>query len=78
MITVNTSEAKTRLSELLSEVEQNHETVVICRNGTPVAELGPLNKVGDPFRQSPRLKKVVFYEDPSLPLSDNEWPTSVR
>ncbi|MBF0275817.1 MAG: type II toxin-antitoxin system Phd/YefM family antitoxin, partial [Nitrospinae bacterium] len=39
MITVNTHEAKTRLSELLTKIEQTKETVLICRNGSPVAEL---------------------------------------
>ncbi|MBF0546841.1 MAG: type II toxin-antitoxin system prevent-host-death family antitoxin [Candidatus Riflebacteria bacterium] len=74
MISVNTHEAKTRLSELLSRVESNQETVVICRNGTPVAELIPWGKTKNPLLTSPKLKKVKFFEDPSLPLSENEWP----
>lgn len=78
MLSVNTHEAKSRLSELLARVEKQRETVVICRNGTPVAELLPWNKVRDPLRQSPRLKDVVFHEDPSLPLSTDDWPESAR
>ena len=39
MITVNTHEAKTKLSSLLAAVEERGEAVVICRNGKPVAEL---------------------------------------
>lgn len=74
MITVNTHEAKTRLSELLLKVETNQETIVICRNGTPVAELVPWGKTKNPLRTSPKLRKVKFLEDPSAPLSEDEWP----
>lgn len=78
MLTVNTHEAKTRLSELLLQVEQHHETVVICRNGTPVAELVPWVKTRDPLQQHPVLKQVIIHEDPSLPLTDEDWPSSAR
>ena len=78
MISVNTHEAKTRLSELLSKVETKHETVVICRNGKPIAELLPWKKAKDPLRQSHKLKKVKFHEDPTLPLSEDEWPGVMR
>lgn len=78
MISVNTHEAKTRLSELLSKVEHQHEVVVICRNGTPVAELLPWSKARNPLHQSPRLSKVVYHEDPTTPLSEDDWPGSVR
>ncbi len=78
MISVNTHEAKTRLSELLSRVESRQETIVICRNGTPVAELIPWGRSRNPLRTSPRLKNVKFIEDPSLPLSEEEWPVERR
>lgn len=78
MISVNTHEAKTRLSELLAKVEGQHERVVICRSGKPVAEMIPWEKAGNPLRQSAKLKKVVFHEDPSRPLDDEDWPESVR
>ena len=78
MVTVNIHEAKTRLSELISRVERQHEMVVICRNGVPVAELLPRSKVKDPFRQSSKLKKVVYHEDPTLPLSEGDWPLHLR
>lgn len=79
MISVNTHEAKTRLSELLLKVEKKHEVVLICRNGIPVAELLPWKKTPtNPLKQSAKLKKVVFHEDPSLPLSKDEWPSSQR
>ncbi len=78
MISVNTHEAKTKLSELLLKVEKDHEIIVICRNGIPVAELSPLNKTKDPLQQSPKLKKVIFHENPSLPLKEGDWPMSSR
>ena len=75
MISVNTHEAKTRLSELLSKVEQNHEVIIICRNGTPIAELCPWkNNVSNPLRQNSKLK-VIFHADPSLPLDEKDWPS---
>jgi prevent-host-death family protein len=70
MISVNTHEAKTRLSELLAKIEVEQETVVICQNGRPVAELIPWQKVMEPLRQDSQLKEVIFHEDPSLPLSE--------
>jgi prevent-host-death family protein len=78
MISVNTHEAKSRLSELLLRVEQKHESVIICRNGTPVAELQPWSSTRNPLHQSARLKKIVFTEDPSMPLTTDEWPLASR
>ena len=43
MKTVNVHEAKTTLSKLLEEVERG-ETIVIARNGEPVAELTAIKK----------------------------------
>ena len=73
MIVVNTQEAKTRLSSLLAAVEQG-ETVVICRNGTPIAEVRRAQVVEDPLKQNPALKGVVFHEDPAEPLHPEDWP----
>ena len=78
MISVNTHEAKSRLSELLVSVEQNNEKVIICRNGKPVAELTAWTKKNNPLRKSSKLKNVAFHEDASLPLSEDEWPGQVR
>lgn len=78
MISINTHEAKTRLSELLAKVESDQETVVICRNGKPVAELVPWQKPADPLRQDAALAKVVFHADPALPLGEEEWPPDAR
>ena len=42
--TIGIAEAKTRLSEVIDRVESG-ETVIIARNGAPVAELRPLGKI---------------------------------
>lgn len=78
MISLNTHEAKTRLSELLARIETEQETVVICRNGKPVAKLIPWSKPADPFRRDAQLGKVVFHQDPALPLDEKEWPSETR
>ncbi len=46
MITVNTHEAKTRLSAPLAAVETRQETLIICWRGKPVAELRALTSSG--------------------------------
>ena len=74
MIIVNTHEAKSRLSALLAAVEERGESVRICRNGKPVAELRPIAVVKDPFQQDPELAGAQFLEDPSLPLKPEDWP----
>jgi prevent-host-death family protein len=78
VITVNTHEAKSRLSALLAEVEEKGERVVICRNGKPVAEITPIRKVRSPLEPHPHLSKVIIHEDPSLPLTEEEWPEEHR
>jgi len=74
MITVNTHEAKTRLSSLLATVEETGEVVRICRNGKPVAEIRPLPPKKNPLRLDPQLQKVQFHEDPVAPLRPEDWP----
>lgn len=52
MIQVNTHEAKTRLSWLLSKVENEYEKVIICRNGKPVAVLSYISEIKDPLKSN--------------------------
>ena len=42
MKTIGADDAKTRFDELLSDVE-NGETVILTRQGQPVAQLGPVD-----------------------------------
>ena len=77
VIVVNTQEAKTRLSSLLAAVDAG-EVVVICRNGTPIAELRRTGLVEDPLRQNPALQGVIFHQDPTEPLQPEDWPDAFR
>lgn len=76
MITVNTHEAKTKLSALLAAIEQRGETVVICRNGKPVAQMKAPDATAraDPLKADPALRVVLHY-DPIEPLTTEEWPS---
>ena len=78
MITVNTHEAKTQLSALLAAVAEQGEWVRICRNGKPIADLRPIAKAVDPLASDAVLSKIQFLEDPSLPLSAEDWPEEGR
>ena len=78
MITVNTHEAKTQLSALLAAVAEQGEWVRICRNGKPIADLRPIAKAVDPLAPDAELSKIQFLEDPSLPLSAEDWPEEGR
>ena len=71
----NTHEAKTKLSELLAEVERRGEVILICRNGKPVAELRPVTgSQRSPLAKNPRLQGMRLVEDPTLPLDPEDWP----
>ena len=80
MITVNTHEAKTQLSALLAAVEENGEVVLICRHGTPVAELrAASNRLAspNPLEIHPELTAKILY-DPTEPAAADEWPEEFR
>jgi prevent-host-death family protein len=82
MKTVNVHEAKTTLSQLLSQVEHGEE-VVIARNGVPVARLVGIQP---PIRREPGILRgdlawKDFVYDPALfaPMTEQEmeaegWP----
>jgi prevent-host-death family protein len=74
MITVNMHEAKTNLSQLVQAVEERSETVLLCRNGRPVAKLIPNDPLSvDHFHRNPRLAGELL-EDPTAPLPADAWP----
>ena len=81
MIVVNMHEAKTRLSELVRQVEERNEVVVVCRDGHEVAEIRRRSKRRRVRDLAPdprfRLKYAPGYH-PSEPLSDEEWPRGAR
>lgn len=78
MISVNTHEAKSKLSALLAVVEERGERIRICRNGKPIAELVPIPTVRDPLVPHPELSKIEFLADPTAPLDEAEWPEEFR
>jgi antitoxin (DNA-binding transcriptional repressor) of toxin-antitoxin stability system len=79
MIIVNTHEAKTRLSQLLMEIEKHHEVVRICRNGVAVADIIPIRPTGDPLKQHKKLQKgVKILCDLTEPLTEEDWPQEHR
>jgi prevent-host-death family protein len=80
MITVNTHEAKTRLSALVAAVADRGETVVICRNGKPAAELRPISPVPRSRLQIDPSLRVTFAPgyDPTEAAAEDEWPEDAR
>jgi prevent-host-death family protein len=73
MKTVNVHEAKTNFSSLLATVEDSNESFVICRNGTPVADLVPHRRASR-IKPDPALRRIKIGYDPTEPLSSEEWP----
>lgn len=75
MITVNTHEAKSKLSALIRAIEEEGETVLICRAGRPVAELRrPMaRKIADPLKMYPELMGKILY-DPTDATAEEDWP----
>lgn len=81
MITIDTHEAKTRLSALLAKIEAGEGPVTICRNGKPVAELrSPSLSAPDPLGKHPKLKPIYVAPDydPVMPLLPADWPEALR
>jgi antitoxin (DNA-binding transcriptional repressor) of toxin-antitoxin stability system len=79
MIAVNTHDAKTRFSALLVAVEKQGETVLVCRNGHPVAEIHAIvkSKVTRLPKPDAKLAAVLKY-DPTEPLDTEDLPEDLR
>jgi antitoxin (DNA-binding transcriptional repressor) of toxin-antitoxin stability system len=77
MKTVNVHEAKTNFSSLLATVEGSGGSFVICRNGEPVADLVPHQRVSR-TKAHPVLGKIKISYDPVEPVSNEEWPEAAR
>jgi prevent-host-death family protein len=74
---VNVHEAKTNFSSLIALVEKSQQPIIICRDGKPVAELGPRKKI-DRTKPHPLLQKIKIGYDPVEPLDDSDWPKAAR
>ena len=77
MKTINVHDAKTNFSSLLAGLETNGETIVICRNGRPVADLVPHRRASR-IKPHPVLGKIKIDYDPVEPLTNDEWPEAAR
>lgn len=76
---VNIHEAKTNLSKLLSKLEKDGGTVVICRYGKPIAELTSKKHFTHQKREKhPILSKIKIKGDITAPLSEEDWPIEFR
>ena len=79
MISVNLYEAKTQLSRLVAAVETRGERVVLCRNGTPIAEIVPHEATrGATLQPDPELLGARFIGDPTAGVSLEDWPEELR
>jgi prevent-host-death family protein len=77
MKTVNVHEAKTNFSSLLAKLEKDSESIIICRNGVPVADLVP-HRRSNRTKSHPGLSKIKIGYDPVESLSVDEWPEATR
>ena len=68
---VNIYEAKTRLSQLVEQAHQG-ETIVIAKNGTPLAKLVPLDRAAKPKTVFGLIKgEIEIADDFDAPLPDD-------
>jgi antitoxin (DNA-binding transcriptional repressor) of toxin-antitoxin stability system len=72
MKAVNVHEAKTNLSSLLATLEKDSQSIVICRNGVPVADLVPHRRTTR-IKPHPALSKIKIGYNSLEPLSADEW-----
>jgi len=70
-------EAQARLSQLVEAVQKPHESVLICRDGKPVAQLMHCQPVTDRLTPDPSLRVTLRY-DPTEPLAEDEVPKDYR
>ena len=70
---VNIHQAKTNLSALLAEIESTGESVLLCRNGKPVADLVP-HLQRDRLTTHPVMSRIEIGYDPTEELSREDWP----
>jgi len=77
MKSINVHEAKTQFSGLLAEIEAKGAGFVICRNGTPVADLVPHRKTVS-MAADPKLGAITLHYDPTEGASEADWPADLR
>jgi prevent-host-death family protein len=77
MKVVTIDEAQTHLPALLDAVEATGEPVLICRQGTPVADLVPHRTRGR-LTPHPVMQLIRIDYDPTESLTADEWPEQSR
>ena len=72
---INIHDAKTNLSAMLMQIEKTGRPVIICRNGKPIAELGPYKPRPEGFRSKvhPVMSQIKIDYDPVEDMPDDEW-----
>ncbi len=73
MKTVNVHEAKSNLSRLSVKLEKDGGSIVICRDGRPVADIVALRRTNR-IKAHPGLSKIKITYNPVEPISLDEWP----
>ena len=71
MKTVNIHEAKAQLSSLLGAVQDAKEDIVICRSGSPIAEIIPYQKKKRTTIKKSLASTLVYFDLPQ-PISE-DW-----
>ncbi len=72
--TLNIHETKTKLSAILIEIEKTGKSVIICRNGKPVATLNPYKgNEGGRLDKHPMMSNIQIKYDPTEELTEDEW-----
>ena len=77
MNTADTHEAEANFFALLARVEADRETIVICRDGKPIAKLVPHRRISR-IKPHPQLSKIKIGYDPVESLGGDEWPDCGR
>jgi antitoxin (DNA-binding transcriptional repressor) of toxin-antitoxin stability system len=70
---VTMDEAQTHLPALLDTVEATGESILIYRQGTPVADLVP-HRTRSRLTPHPVMQQIHIAYDPTEPLTADEWP----
>ena len=78
MKTINLYQAKTHLSKLIAQIEEDGEAVVLCRYGRPVAQIVPHKPLGADVEPDPELAGAQYLGDPCAPLDASDWPEALR
>lgn len=75
---INIYEAKTKLSQIIRDIEESKQKVIICKNGKPVVDMVIHQKKEYPLRQNEELLGAQYLVDPCEGVTEEDWPTEQR